>query len=186
MLWMLMTGEAREPVDETADVLARVFVDGQVVLLHHGSYCSYPRAPGLTTRSAAPLPTDEGDAVFSVASLERGFSGVVYLHHGEPVRALPLEVVTDLRLPSPSVAQWETVFRACRLHTLEGAGLPELLRRVNPATRSVIVRVLTNQALEACGIGGREGLVEAAIGCGGGRCDAFVTWLGELRSHGCM
>jgi hypothetical protein len=170
-----------------AGTSTHVVVEGQTIAVHHGEYCSYPRVAGVTTETSGPLPERPLDVVFDPAFLTKSFTGLVRMDDESPVGALALPVEADLRMPSPDPAAWQEVLGPCRIHTLEGASLPELLRRLGPEARSVVVRTLATAGVTTttCGASLRASVVEAALPCGEGRCDAFVEIVGRLHTATC-
>ena len=162
-------------------------VEGETVAVHHGEYCSFPRLAGVTTETAGASVEPGWDVVFDAGSLSRTFSGLVRVEGETPVGAHPLAVQSDLKLPGSQAAAWSEAIAACRLYSMEGAALPELLRKLGAPSRAMVVRAITNQAVgqTSCGASQRAELVADAVACGAGRCEPFLTRLEALHRQRC-
>ncbi|MCB9693575.1 MAG: hypothetical protein H6736_17320 [Alphaproteobacteria bacterium] len=165
----------------------RLVVSGEELAVHHGEYCSFPRLAGVTTEAAGAVTAPSWDAMFDADELKRSFTGLVRYDGDVAVGAHPLAIEPDLRKPGPDPEVWSRAIGPCRLFTLEGAALPELLRKLAPAGRSVAVRALANEAITStsCGASQRPSVLEDAFACGAGRCDAFVARLEALHGARC-
>lgn len=165
----------------------RVLVEGEEVAVHHGAYCSFPRLAGVTTETSGEAPSPTWDVVFDSSNLSRGFSGLVRYEGEEAVGAHPLAVETDLKLPGRDPEAWSAALGPCRLYTMEGAALPELLRKLGSGSRTMVVRSLVNEAVTqtSCGASLRTALLEEAFACGAGRCEPFVLRLEAMHSQRC-
>lgn len=159
-----------------------VMVSGDEVLVNHGEYCSYPRLAGVTTEASKALEERAWDGIFDPEALKRGFTGLVRYDGETAVGAAPLLAQTDLRSPGLDLAAWRELLEPCRMATMEGQALPELLRKLSPDARDVVVRVLANEALAtSCGASRRQDVLETAFACGTAKCGSFVELLGELH-----
>lgn len=165
----------------------QIVVDGEIIAVHHGQYCSYPRLAGVTTEAERPLPESALDHLFDATALTKGFSGIVRVEDELAVGAKTLDVQGDVRRPDRTPGAWDALLAPCRIVTLEGASLPELLRKSGPAARTVLVRFLANQAIgqTSCGPTQRPKVVDAALACAAGKCDDFVNTVSGLQEQRC-
>lgn len=158
MVWM-MAAFAAEPTMQV-----QIVVEGETLAVYHGAYCSFPRVPGITSRiSDVEPPNIDWDHAFDIEAAKKPFSGLIM---GDPAfGALPLQVNGDITLPEPSLIR--QAIAACEPEKLDRPGLEELLRKSDPAGRSLFVRHLLNKTLKArrCALAERPKLMELALEC---------------------
>ena len=184
VLWLSMASAGPEAA-------VSVLADGKPVVVIHQEYCSFPSVAGITVPRSEPppRPRDGGaDLLFDPAGLEkRGVSGLVWSLDGQPVAAAPLALEGDGTLPTPDFERWQKVLMPCELAKVERPAHEELLRKLPPAARGLLVRLQLEVIVRASRMEDPALVAEArkeALACASGRCgDHLDRFAAVMRSR---
>lgn len=166
-MWMLLaTAMGADAVE--------LMVEGETLMVYHGDYCSYPTLAGITTKTVQNgAPKLDWDYTYAFDASKERFTGLINGDQG----ALPLDVVGDVARPES--AEVRAVVASCAPHMVKRPALLELLRKSTPAHRSLVIRHLINKRIEErpCAVQERSALMEEALVCQAGKCEAFLDRL---------